>query len=74
MKNLSNIKLLTMRKLKNITQVKIKSSIFRNINRDITPKLIKTHFQGQKSENVKKSIGRGKFLKICKDTMYAKYW
>ena len=58
-------------------QVKIKLSIFRVINREdmhVTQKLIKSHFQEQKSENVKKSIGRGKFLKICKDTMYAKYW
>ena len=58
-------------------QVKITSSIFRNINREdlhVTPNLVKSHFQGHKSENVKKSIGRGKFLKICRDTMYAKYW
>ena len=24
--------------------------------------------------NKERSAGRGKFLKICKDTLYAKYW
>lgn len=57
-------------------QKKITSSIFRNIERKdmyVKQELVKEHFIG-KPESFRKSVGRGKFLKICKDTMYAKYW
>ena len=55
-------------------QVRITSSIFRNIDRPdlhVNPELVKSHF---KNTLPKKSVGRGRFLKICRDTMYAKYW
>ena len=32
---------------------------------------IKEHFN---NNNKEKAIGRGKFLKRCRDDMYAKYW
>lgn len=57
-------------------QKQITSSIFRNIERkdmNVKQELVKEHFSG-KSENIRKTVGRGKFLKICKDTMYANYW
>lgn len=57
-------------------QKQITSSIFRNIERkdmNVKQELVKEHFS-RKSENIGKTVGRGKFLKICKDTMYANYW
>lgn len=48
------------------------SSIFRNVEHKdlhVNGQLIKEHFT-----NMKKAVGRGKFLKQCKDSMYAKYW
>ena len=59
-----------------LEQTKIISSIFRNINLPdlhVTPDLVENHFQ-QKKNIPQKSVGRGRFLKICRDTMYAKYW
>ena len=55
----------------------ITSSIFRHIDRPdlhVTPELVQSHFKNNKSSSVKKTVGRGRFLKICRDTMYAKYW
>ena len=40
---------------------------------NVKQELVKEHFS-RKSENIGKTVGRGKFLKICKDTMYANYW
>ena len=51
----------------------IRSSIFRNIHRnDLRVKMstAKKHFMTEKQ----KRIGRGKFLKICRDSMYASCW
>ena len=51
---------------------KIMSSIFCNIHRKdlhVNNRTIKEHFF-----NKRKSVGRGKFLKQCKDTMYASCW
>ena len=48
------------------------SSIFRNIKREdmhVSKESIKEHFR-----NKQKSIGLGKFLKSCKDAMYASSW
>ena len=39
----------------------------------VTSDLVKNHFQ-QKTSIPQKTVGRGGFLKICRDTMYAKYW
>ena len=53
-------------------QQQITSSIFCNINRNnlhVNNQTIKEHFS-----NKNKSIGRGKFLKICRDDMYAACW
>ena len=53
-------------------QQQITSSIFRNIEpKDlyVNGKTIAENFR-----NKERSAGRGKFLKICKDTLYAKYW
>ena len=53
-------------------QQQITSSIFRNIERKdlyVNGQTIAEHFR-----NKERSAGRGKFLKICKDTLYAKYW
>ena len=58
-------------------QLKITSSIFRHISLkeiNVSQELIKDHFEKQKLLNANRAIGRGKFLKICKDTIYAKYW
>ena len=55
----------------------ITSSIFRHIDRPdlhVTPELVQSHFKNNKSSSVKKTVGRGRFLKICGDAMYAKYW
>ena len=48
------------------------SSIFRNIKREdvhVPKESIKEHLS-----NKQKSIGRGKFLKSCKDATYASSW
>lgn len=48
------------------------SSIVRNIKRDdmfVSKKSVKEYFT-----NKQKSIGRGKFLKICRDDIYASSW
>lgn len=55
-------------------QLEIKNSIFRQINdNNFHVKLndAKKHF---KNENKKLAVGRGRFLKHCRDTMYAKFW
>ena len=54
-------------------QQQIMSSIFRNISRkdmSVNKKTIQEHF----AENKKIGIARGKFLKQCKDDVYAKFW
>ena len=54
----------------------ITSSIVRHIDHPdlhVTPELVQSHFKNKKSSSVKKTVGRGRFLKICRDTMYAKY-
>ena len=54
-------------------QNNIMSSVFRNIKRKdmhVPKESVKEHF----ISNKQKSIGRGKFLKSCKDTMYASSW
>ena len=66
----------TIKKYPPVEQARITSSIFRNINRPdlhVTPAVVKSHFHKNFSIP-KKSVGRGRFLKICRDTMYAKYW
>ena len=48
------------------------SSVFRNIKCEdmhVPKEFIKEHLS-----NKQKSIGRGKFLKSCKDAMYASSW
>ena len=48
----------------------IRSSIFRNIQRNdlqVNMSIVRKHFMTDKQ----KSIGRGKFLKICKNSMHA---
>ena len=65
----------TIKKYPLSEQARITSSIFRNIDRSdlhVTPAVVKSHFH--KNISPKKSVGRGRFLKICRDTMYAKYW
>ena len=65
----------TIKKYPLSEQVRITSSIFRSIDRSdlhVTPAVVKSHFH--KNISPKKSVGRGRFLKICRDTMYAKYW
>ena len=55
----------------------ITSSIFQHIDRPdlhVTPELVQSHFKNNKSSSVKKTVGHGRFLKICGDAMYAKYW
>ena len=49
------------------------SSIFRNIQRNAlhaNMSTVRKHFM----TDTQKSIGRGKFLKICKDSVYASCW
>ena len=65
----------TIKKYPLSEQVRITSSIFRSIDRSdlhVTPTVVKNHFH--KNNIRQKSVGRGRFLKICRDTMYAKYW
>lgn len=54
-------------------QQQIMSSIFRNIgcrDMDVNKKIIQEHF----AKNKKIGIARDKFLRQCKDDMYAKFW
>ena len=54
-------------------QNNIKFSVFRNIKRKdmhVPKESVKEHF----ISNKQKSIGRGKFLKSCKDAIYASSW
>ena len=65
----------TIKKHPSAEQARITSSIFRNIDHSdlhVTPAVVKSHFL--KNISPKKFVGRGRFLKICRDTMYAKYW
>ena len=53
--------------------VQIRSSIFRNIQCNdlhVNMSTVRKYFMTDKQ----KSIGRGKFLKICKDSMYVSCW
>ena len=61
-----------IKKYPSVEQARITSSIFRNIDRSdlhVTPAVVKSHFH--KNISPKKSVGRGRFLKISMDTMYA---
>ena len=61
-----------IKKYPKLLQQQITSSIFCNIERKdlyVNGQAIAEHFR-----NKERSAGRGKFLKICKDTLYAKYW
>ena len=65
----------TIKKYPSAEQARITSSIFPNIDRSdlhVTPAVVKNDFH--KNNIPQKSVGRGRFLKICRDTMYAKYW
>ena len=51
----------------------MRSSIVRNIQRDdlhVEMSTVKKHFMTDKQ----RAIGGGKFLKICKDSLYASCW
>ena len=64
-----------IKKCPSVEQARITASIFQNIDRSylhVMPAVVKSHYH--KNISPKKSVGRGKFLKICRDTMYAKYW
>ena len=61
----------------NQNQEEITNSLFTNINNGkyhITRDDIKKQFEYDKVRNKKLAVGRGRFLKQRKDTMYAKYW
>ena len=65
----------TIKKYPFVEQARITSSIFQSIDRSdlhVMPTVVKNHFN--KNNIPQKSVGRGRFLKICRDTMYAKYW
>ena len=65
----------TIKKYPSVDQARITSSIFRNINRSdlhVTPTVVENDFH--RNNIPQKSVGRGRYLKICRDTMYAKYW
>lgn len=56
-------------------QVEINDSIFRHINQNsyhVQLNDAKQHFN--KNDNKRKAIGRGRFLKLCSNAVYAKYW
>ena len=58
-------------------KVEIKNSLFRHINNGnfhIKCEDVKKQFENDNVRNKKLAVGRGRFLKQCKDTMYAKYW
>ena len=64
-----------IKKYPSVEQARITSSIFRSIDRSdlhVMPPVVKSHFN--KNNIPQKSVGCGRFLKICRDTMYAKYW
>ena len=63
-----------IKKYPSVEQARITSSIFRNIDRSdlhVTTAVVKSHFH--KNITPQKFVGRGRFSKICRDTMYAKY-
>ena len=65
----------TINNYPSVEQARITSSICRNTNRSdlhVTPAVVKSHFK--KSISSQKSVGRGRFLKICRDAKYAQYW
>ena len=65
----------TIKKYPSVERARITSSIFRSIDRSdlhVMPILVKSHFN--KNNIPQKSVGCRRFLKICRDTMYAKYW
>ena len=65
----------TIKKYPFVEQARITSSIFQSIDGSdlhVMPTVVKNHFN--KNNIPQKSVGRGRFLKICRDTMYAKYW
>ena len=58
-------------------KVEIKNSLFRHINNGnfhIKCEDVKKQFENDNVRNKKLAVGRGRFLKQCKDTVYAKYW
>ena len=64
----------TIRKYPSVEQARTTSSIFRSIDRSdlhVASLVVKNHFN--KNNILQKSVGRGRFLKICRYTMYAKY-
>ena len=65
----------TIKKYPSAEQARITSSIFWSIDRSdlhVMSTVVKNNFN--KNNIPQKSVGRGRFLKICRDTMYAKYW
>ena len=62
-----------IKKYPSAEQARITSLIFRNIDRSdlhVTPAVVKSHFH--KNISPKKCVGRGRFLKICRDTINAR--
>ena len=65
----------TIKKYPFVEQARITSSIFQSIDRSdlhVMPTVVKNHFN--KNNIPQKSVGRGRFLKIYRDVMYAKHW
>ena len=65
----------TIKKYPFVEQARITSSIFQSIDCSdlhVMPTVVKNHFN--KNNIPQKSVGRGRFLKIYRDVMYAKHW
>lgn len=76
-KKYETIDLKNLEPFSNQNQEEIKNSLFTNINNGkyhITRDDVKKQFEYDKVRNKEFAVGRGRFLKQCKDTMYAKYW
>lgn len=76
-KKYETVDLKNLEPFSNQNQEEIKNSLFTNINNGkyhITRDDVKKQFEYDKVRSKEFAVGRGRFLKQCKDTMYAKYW
>ena len=78
-RNYKSVKFENIEKYPEVNQIEIKESICRNVKKDnfhVNKETSSKLLQQNNSTNIKKlvAIGRGRFLKKCKDSMYASYW
>ena len=79
LRNYISVNFENIEKYPEVNQIEIKESICRNIKKDnfhVNKETVSKLLQQNNSTNIKKlvAIGRGRFLKKCKDSMYASCW